>query len=218
MQASERRRLLKMSAVEQHLRKKGYRLIAGVDEVGRGPLAGPVVACACILPENFLLEDVNDSKKLSAEVREKIYQDLKSNPEVIYSVGIVDSDEIDKINILQATFKAMTDAIKSLKNKPEYILFDGNQIPAINIPTLGIVKGDSISISIAAASIIAKQTRDDIMIKYHKKWPCFGFDLHKGYATVRHREAVKEYGPCEIHRKSFDPISSFLEKKKEKML
>ncbi len=201
-------RLKELCLFENKLREKGYLNIAGVDEVGRGPLAGPVVAAACILPKDLLIEDIDDSKKLDAAKREAVFQRIINHPNIIYSIGIVDNKIIDQINILQATFLAMKQAIRKLSVRPDFLLFDGNQYPTTSIPSNAIVKGDSLSISIAAASIIAKQTRDKIMEEYHLKWPHFGFDQHKGYATEMHRSAIIKHGPCEIHRRTFDPIKS----------
>lgn len=201
-------RLKNLCLFENKLREKGYNNIAGVDEVGRGPLAGPVVAAACIIPKGVLIEGIDDSKKIESSKREEVFQRIINHPKVSYSVGIVDNKVIDQINILQASFLAMKQAIRKLLIKPDFLLFDGNQYPMTSIPSNAIVKGDSLSISIAAASIIAKQTRDKIMEEYHIKWPHFGFDQHKGYATEKHRNAIVKHGPCEIHRRSFDPIKS----------
>ena len=203
-------RLLLMSRYEKKVKEQGYKLIAGVDEAGRGPLAGPVVAAACILPDDFFLPHLNDSKLLTPTLRKQLFVKMTKRDDVFYSVGIVDAKKIDEINILQATFLAMLDAIKSLSIKPDYILFDGKQLPELEIPHEGIVKGDSLSVSIAAASIIAKQTRDDIMVEYHKKYPQYGFDQHKGYGTKKHKDAIFLHGPANIHRQSFEPIKSYL--------
>ncbi len=212
MKASEKKRLLKMCSIEQLLRKKGYQNIGGVDEAGRGPLAGPIVACVCILKENLLIENINDSKQLDPILRNKVYQEIINHPDISYAVGIVDEKVIDEINILQASLLAMKKAIESLSTKVDYLIFDGKFIPKVNIPAMGIVKGDALSISIAAASIIAKEKRDSIMDNYHKKWPKYLFNKHKGYATKKHKEALSLYGPCEIHRKSFDPIKQMQDK------
>ncbi len=185
--------------------------IAGVDEAGRGPLAGPVVAAACILPPSFLLEDLNDSKQLSAAKREDLYQALTKDSEVVYGIGIVEADEIDRINILQATFLAMQQAISALSVSPDYLLIDGNQLPKLSIPAIALIEGDARSISIAAASILAKVTRDRILDQFDQEFPLYGFKKHKGYATLEHRQAIERHGPCRIHRKSFEPIKSLLE-------
>lgn len=198
-----------MSVHERRLWAEGFTRIAGVDEAGRGPLAGPVVAAACILPQNHTYKNINDSKLLTPEQRAILFQQITST--AIYAVGIVDVETIDQINILQATFCAMKQAIASLPIQPDYLIIDGNQLPHIeNIPTEAMIKGDSKSISIAAASIIAKETRDRIMEKYDAQWPNYGFKQHKGYATDQHMEAIYSFGPCPIHRKSFDPILSIL--------
>ena len=206
----EFQRLTSMTYYENELYNQGYVSIAGVDEAGRGPLAGPVVASACILKNNFLLKDLNDSKKLSSIKRKQLFNNLIASKEVIYSIGIVDAKVIDEINVLEATFKAMIEAINLLEEKPDFLLIDGNQLPSIDIPKKGLIKGDTLSLSIAAASIIAKQIRDDIMEKYHKVWPKYDFLNHKGYGTKRHKEAIEKYGICEIHRTSFEPIKSMI--------
>ena len=207
---AEYKRLSEMSIYEKNLRKKGFENIAGVDEAGRGPLAGPVVAAACILKDGFVIPDLNDSKKLSPKKRKEIYKELITSEEVVYSVGIVDEKKIDEINILQATFLAMQHAVSNLKIVPSFILVDGNKSPDFDIDSKCIVKGDSLSISIAAASIIAKTLRDEIMERYHDKWPLYEFNKHKGYGTKRHRQAIADYGFCDIHRKSFEPIKSMI--------
>ncbi len=202
----ERYRINKLRAYEKDLKIQGYRLIAGIDEVGRGPLAGPVVAAACILPERFLIKGINDSKKVSEGSREEIFEKLVNNEDVIYSVSIIDHKVIDQINIFQASLLAMKKAIMKLKIKPDFLLFDGKQHPVIAIPSEAIIGGDASCISISAASIIAKVTRDRLMSEYHEKFPKYGFDSHKGYATKKHRKALIDHGPCDIHRKSFDPV------------
>lgn len=191
---------------EKRARRKGFQRIAGIDEAGRGPLAGPVVAAACVFPKNFSLKGIDDSKKLSAEERFRLYEELIHHPEVDYGVGIIDALIIDEINILQATFQAMQIAIASLSNQPDYLLVDGPHLPKTDIFGEGIVDGDALCFSIAAASIIAKETRDRIMKKYHLEWPQYGFDRHKGYGTEQHLMALNLHGPCPIHRRSFSPI------------
>ena len=186
--------------------KKGYKLIAGIDEAGRGPLAGPVVAAACIMPRGLILNDVKDSKKLSASKREELYHYFVGHPDIKFGVGIVANDRIDEINILKASLEAMTLAVINLPIEPDYLLIDGNQLPPTGILSKAIIKGDSLSQSIGAASIIAKYIRDELMLEYHKKWPEYGFDTHKGYGTKAHLEALQTYGPCSIHRNSFEPI------------
>lgn len=206
----EYKRLLKISFHELRLRQHGYSLIAGVDEVGRGPLAGPVIAAACILPPDFMLPFLNDSKQLNSEVRAELYELLTTNPAIQYAVGMVSVERIDEINILQASLEAMRNAIRNLKIVPDYLLIDGNQLLNLSIPGESLIKGDSLSISIAAASVIAKETRDRLMIEEALKWPQYGFEQHKGYATLQHLEALRLHGPCPLHRKSFEPIKSFI--------
>ncbi|MES2344469.1 MAG: ribonuclease HII [Chlamydiota bacterium] len=192
------------------MKEKGerFRLVAGVDEAGRGPLAGPVVAAACTFSQEVLIEGIDDSKKLSAKKRFELYEKLIHHPGVDYGVGIIDAIIIDEINILQATFRAMIMAVAQLKNKPDYLLVDGPHLPKIDILGEGVIGGDGLSILIAAASIIAKETRDRIMRDYHLKWPQYGFDQHKGYGTKKHLDALELYGPCPIHRNSFRPVYS----------
>ncbi|HEU63864.1 MAG TPA: ribonuclease HII [Chlamydiae bacterium] len=202
----ERYRINKLRFYEKELKMKGYKYIAGVDEVGIGPLAGPVVAAACILPERLIIKGVDDSKKLTEEVRVRIYDELVNNKAVVYSLGIVEVKIIDQINIHQASLLAMKQAILNLKIKPDYLLFDGRKHPIIPIESEAIIKGDSLCFSISCASIIAKVTRDRIMNDYHQKYPLYGFNLHKGYGTEKHRKALIEHGPSDIHRKSFDSV------------
>lgn len=201
-------RLNAMLVYEKQLMCKGFLRIAGVDEAGRGPLAGPVVAAACILPHGVLFENLNDSKQLSASQRERLYFQLTSNSLVQFGIGIVDPATIDEINILQATFLAMKKAVAALSSPPDYLLIDGSQVPSFKIPVQAIVKGDSLSVSIAAASILAKVTRDRMMEQYDEKWPGYGFKKHKGYGTQLHLEAIEKKGPTPIHRMSFRPLFS----------
>ncbi len=193
-------------AFERRARKQGFVRIAGVDEAGRGPLAGPVVAAACVLPQGFSLDLLDDSKKLSDEVRKLLFKELMENPNVVYGIGIVDPAWIDVYNILQASLQAMLLAIDGLFPQPDYLLIDGNCAPRTSIPHETIVKGDGLSYSIAAASVIAKVIRDRKMVEYHALYPHYGFDCHMGYGTSEHLQALKEHGPCPIHRKSFEPI------------
>lgn len=186
-------------------------LICGIDEAGRGPFAGPVVAAACVLdladPEKEILY-LNDSKKLSEKRREELFAEIKEKA-VCYGVGIVESDVIDEINILQATYRAMREAISQLSPAPDFILADAVTIPLVTIPQEGIVKGDAKSVSIAAASILAKVTRDHIMYEYDKQYPEYGFASHKGYGTKAHIEAIRKYGMLDIHRRSFIHFETF---------
>ncbi|MCH5166396.1 MAG: ribonuclease HII [Erysipelotrichales bacterium] len=198
---------------ERVLYNKGINLIAGVDEVGRGPLCGPVVACACILPENYFLEGLNDSKKVSEKKREKLYEIL-INDAVSYGLGIVSPRRIDEINILEASKEAMKEAINNLNTKPEHVLIDAVKLD-IDIPSTSIIKGDAKSASIAAASIIAKVTRDRMMIELDKKYPEYGYAKHKGYGTKAHIEAVKKYGVNELYRFTFAPISDLINSSEE---
>jgi ribonuclease HII len=204
----EKFRLQQMTLYEEEAYRQGYQRIAGIDEAGRGPLAGPVVAAACILPRGALIARVNDSKLLTAKVRCQLFEYLTTHPEIVYGVGLVDSKEIDRINIYQATLQAMQQAIVRLLLPPDYLLVDGMQVSHANLPCRKIIRGDQLSQSIAAASIIAKETRDRLMRDYHVQWPCYGFDQNKGYGTRRHLNALEAHGPCPIHRCSFDPIKT----------
>lgn len=181
----------------------GFSCICGVDEAGRGPLAGPVCAAAVILPEGAVIEGLDDSKKLTEKKREKLYDIIKETA-VAYSVAYGTLEEIETVNILEATYLAMNRAIEGLNVKPDFALIDGNRIPrGIKIPCETIVKGDSKSMSVAAASVLAKVTRDRLMLEYDKKYPEYNFKKHKGYGTKEHTELIKQYGLCEIHRLSF---------------
>lgn len=180
----------------------GYQLVCGVDEAGRGPLAGPVCAAAVILPPDIDIPGLNDSKKLTDKKRRELFPVIQEVA-VAYAVAISDEKEIDEINILQATYLAMERAINHLKVKPDFALIDGNRAKDFGIPLETVVKGDSRSASIAAASILAKVTRDDMMLEMAQKYPEYGFDIHKGYGTKAHYEALSQYGPCEIHRMTF---------------
>ena len=188
--------------------EQGHHFIAGVDEVGRGSLAGPVVAVACILSKDLKIEGIKDSKKLTPKAREALCDSLVSDPDVFYGIGIVDCDLIDKMNILRASLHAMVVAVGGLAKVPDYLLVDGNHLPPLSIPSKAVIKGDCHSVSIGAASIIAKHKRDRLMIDYHEKYPQYHFDKHKGYGTKIHIEALKRYGPCPIHRISFAPVKS----------
>jgi ribonuclease HII len=192
---------------EKKLRATGVVRIAGIDEAGRGALAGPVVAAAVTLPEKFRHRKLNDSKQLAPELREKIYQELVENSEVAWSVGIVDSIEIDTINILRASHKAMRIALEAMIAPPEHALIDGLPVFPFPCPQTAIVDGDCYSLSIAAASVIAKVTRDVMMRDFCAHFPEYCFDQHKGYGTELHLLKLHEFGPCPIHRRSFEPVA-----------
>lgn len=181
---------------------KGFQNICGVDEAGRGPLAGPVCAAAVILPKNTIIEGVNDSKKLSEKKREVLFEVIKVQA-IAYSISFSTVEEIEDLNILNATMLAMKRAVEGLSVKADYAMIDGNKLPPLDIPCECIVKGDANSMSIAAASILAKVSRDRLCYEYAEKYPKYGFDKHKGYGTKQHIDAVKAYGPCKIHRMSF---------------
>ena len=187
---------------EKEALAKGYKSVCGVDEAGRGPLAGPVCAAAVILPEGVIIDGVNDSKKLSEKKRESLFDVIREQA-LSYSIAYATVDEIEEINILNATMLAMRRAIDSLDIKADYAMIDGNKIPPIDIDAECIVKGDAKSMSIACASILAKVSRDRLLYKYAEEYPMYGFDKHKGYGTKVHREAILKYGPCPYHRKSF---------------
>lgn len=198
----ELERLKNMLLIEESLYDEGYKYICGVDEAGRGPLCGPVVAAAVILPKHGCIEGVNDSKKISEKKREKLYDDIMKGA-IAVGIGISDVDVIEKVNILNATKIAMKKAIESLSIKPDYVLIDGNQKIDIDILQETVVSGDAKSESIASASIIAKVTRDRMLRKFDEMYPEYGFAKHKGYGTKAHIEAIKKYGLTPIHRKSF---------------
>jgi|688.fasta_scaffold28305_7 ribonuclease HII len=209
--AAEMRRLRRMTTYEKAARLQGFGFIAGIDEAGRGPLAGPVVAAACMIPEDVYISGVNDSKKLLPEKRQEIFAVLVNDPRIIYGIGIIPHEEIDKINIYRATILAMLQAIEQLSQRPDYLLVDGLKLPHPTIPAQKIIQGDAKSQSIAAASILAKVTRDELMCNFHQQWPVYGFDKHKGYATPQHLEAIDQHGLCPIHRKSFAPCGGQVE-------
>jgi len=192
---------------EKKLRAIGVARIAGIDEAGRGALAGPVVASAVVLPEKFRHRRLNDSKQLAPELREEIYCELISNPEVRWAVGIVDSIEIDRINILRASHRAMRLAIEALIEQPEHVLIDGLPVIPFPLPQTAIIDGDCISLSIAAASVIAKVMRDRMMRDFCAEFPQYSFSQHKGYGTELHLLKLHEFGPCPIHRQSFEPVA-----------
>jgi ribonuclease HII len=192
---------------EKKLRATGVARIAGIDEAGRGALAGPVVAAAVLLPEKFRHRRLNDSKQLAPELREEIYCELTSNLEVRWTVGIIDSIEIDRINILRASHRAMRMATESLLEPPDHVLIDGLPVIPFPLPQTAIIDGDCISLSIAAASVIAKVTRDRIMRDFCTQFPQYCFGQHKGYGTELHLLKLHEFGPCPIHRRSFEPVA-----------
>ena len=199
--------LVRMMEHERGLYENGnergrVRYIAGVDEVGRGPLAGPVVAAAVILPRDLTILGINDSKKLSEKRREDLFEVIK-DAALSWSIGIRDHEVIDRINILEATREAMADAVGGLDIKPDHVLVDALTIPGVDIPQTGIIKGDASSISIAAASILAKVTRDRMMVKYHETWPDYAFDRNKGYGTKAHYAGLDKAGESPVHRKTF---------------
>ena len=187
---------------EEELFAQGYKLVCGVDEAGRGPLAGPVCAAAVILPPNLEIPGLDDSKKLSDKRRRELFPIIKEQA-VAYGIGLASHEEIDEINILQATFLAMERAIAKLQVKPEYALIDGNRTKDFGLPVKTVVKGDSLSANIAAASVLAKVTRDLLMEEAALEYPCYGFEIHKGYGTRAHYEALREKGASPIHRATF---------------
>jgi ribonuclease HII len=198
---------------ERELWRRGTTLVAGVDEAGRGPLAGPVVAAAVILPYAWLetglhskLRGLNDSKQLTAAQREDFYGVLMSHPDIRFGISTVDHETIDRINILQATHRAMNLALEQLRPAPQHVLVDGRAVQSMRFPNTPLIKGDSRSYSIAAASVLAKVTRDLVMLEYDRLYPGYGFAEHKGYGTPQHLAALAALGPCAIHRRSFAPI------------
>jgi ribonuclease HII len=189
------------------LQNRGLRRIAGIDEAGRGPLAGPVAAAAVILPPDFSCAGLDDSKKISAAKREVLYERLTTDPEILWGVATADREEIDRLNILKATHLAMWRAVAVFNPPPDHCLIDGLPVKNFPLPHDGIIKGDGLSLSIAAASIIAKVTRDRIMRELDREFPQFGFAKHQGYGTKAHLEALRNYGPCRHHRRSFQPVA-----------
>ena len=202
MTEKEQLRLDKMLEYERALYAKGYEFVCGIDEAGRGPLCGPVVAAAVILKKDDHIEGVNDSKKLTEKKREELFEIIKERA-VAWSVGIVDEETIDRINILEATRLAMKKAVEGLRQKPDFALVDAEKKVPIDVPYSPIIKGDALSESIAAASIIAKVTRDHMIIELDKEYPEYGFAKNKGYGTKEHTEAILKYGLCKAHRRSF---------------
>ena len=202
---SERIRVINLYKYEDRLRNEGYSLIAGIDEAGRGSLAGPVVAAAVILPDQLFIFNIRDSKKLTSKTRRELYYTILGKA-IDIGIGIVEANIIDNININQASFLAMKRAILNLKKPPDYLLVDGFKIPHLKISQFRLIKGEDKSISIAAASIIAKVYRDNIMIKFDQKYPQYCFKKNKGYGTEEHIKALKKYGAIEIHRKSYNRV------------
>jgi len=194
-----------MRLYEREAYRRGFRFVCGIDEAGRGPLAGPVVAAAVVLPKSVRFPGINDSKQLTSAQRENFCVKIRSRALAI-GVGVVDNVEIDRINILQATFRAMSSAVGRLEIEPDFLLIDGPYELPLQVKQKGIVQGDCLSISIAAASIIAKVHRDRLMCEYHEIFPQYGFDSHKGYATARHCEAIRRHGPCSLHRITFNGV------------
>jgi len=200
---------------EHHAR--GLTRLAGVDEAGRGPLAGPVVAAAAVLPVEWVTEGLpetllrlNDSKQLTEKIREELFAAIHSEMQIHFGIGIINSALIDDINILQATHRAMNAALAQLDPPAAHALMDGRLVPTLTAPQTAIIKGDAKSHSIAAASILAKVTRDRLMREYHEQWPEYGFAQHKGYGTAAHQAALEQHGPCPIHRRSFAPVRAVI--------
>lgn len=194
---------------------RGLTRLAGVDEAGRGPLAGPVVAAAVVMPESWIekgipesLRQLNDSKQINKKVREELFEVISLEQCIEHAIGIIDAPLIDKINILQATHRAMNDALSKLTSPVQHALVDGRPVRTLTVAQTAIIKGDAKSYTIAAASILAKVTRDRLMIQYDQKYPGYGFAGHKGYGTKAHRSAIEELGPCPIHRMSFAPLNN----------
>lgn len=204
--------------MERKLEADGYKLIAGVDEAGRGPLAGPVVAAACILPEDVQVDELNDSKLLSEAQRDAIYQQLTSDSRVCWAVAEVSAGDIDKINILQAAMRAMAAAVRYLPQRPGFVLVDGNRLPQELDASRAraVVGGDRIVRCISAASVIAKVHRDRLMMEFDKRWPQYNFKQHKGYPTREHVAAIAVHGPCPIHRLTFAPLKGKYDPPKRK--
>ena len=191
-----------MWEIEDSFYTQGYQVICGVDEAGRGPLAGPVCAAAVILPEHLEIPGLTDSKKLTDKKRRALFPVIQERA-IAFGIGFASEQEIDEINILQATFLAMRRAMEQLKVRPDLALIDGNRETDFGLPVRTVIKGDSLSLNIAAASVLAKVSRDDVMLRLAETYPAYGFDIHKGYGTRAHYEALEKFGPCPIHRKSF---------------
>lgn len=202
LKTKEAHRLFKMTLFERGLSSHGFRLICGIDEAGRGPLAGPVVAASVILPSGFSVAGIRDSKQLTEKQRETLYTQIVQEA-ISIGVGIIDHAVIDEINILQATYLAMESSLRNLHIQPDYLLIDALTLPRTTIPQKGIIRGDNLSVTIAAASIIAKVTRDRLMTEFHREFPEYNFLSHKGYGTEEHLQNLRTYGPCRIHRRTF---------------
>lgn len=203
-------RLRTLRTREEALLGKGYRYLVGVDEAGRGPLAGPVVAAACHIPGDVWIAGVDDSKRLTAKRRASIYDRLVGHPRVVGAIGVATVEEVDALNIYRATLVAMCRAIEALSITPDYLLVDGNVVPTEAYPGAAVVGGDASSYLIAAASILAKEYRDRHMLFLDQKWPHYGFAKHKGYGTAAHMEALRQHGPCACHRRTFAPVRELL--------
>ncbi|TGE32823.1 ribonuclease HII [Desulfosporosinus sp. Sb-LF] len=204
-QAVEQARIQQLLVEEKKLWEQGFLLLAGIDEAGRGPLAGPVVAAACILPAKFDLAGLNDSKMLTESKREKLYTQIQAQA-IDYAIGSAEPAEIDALNILEATKLAMKRAIEGLKVRPHYLLIDALKLPDVHLPQLALIGGDHLSATIAAASILAKVTRDRLMVELHTLYPEYTFSKNKGYGTSEHMQVLRRLGPCPLHRKSFAPV------------
>lgn len=207
VESAERERVARLYSYERRYVAGGCKLVAGVDEAGRGPLAGPVVVAAVILPLELYIPKINDSKKLSASTREKLYKTIMEQAVAVRS-AIIDQRTIDELNIYRATVLGMHTVIEALRPQPEHVLIDAVEISAA-MPTHSLIRGDALSASIAAASIVAKVERDRLMVEYDSQYPQYGFARHKGYGTKEHLAAVAKYGPCPLHRRSFEPIKSW---------
>lgn len=205
----EKDRLARMFSYERQVWAMGYKLVAGLDEAGRGPLAGPVVAAAVILPGETYLPGLDDSKRLSPKRRQELYEMIREQA-IAVGIGMVHPDGIDEANVMMATYKAMVKAVHDLKIPPDYLLIDALHLPGVTQPQAPIVGGEGLSCSIAAASIVAKVTRDEFMIEMDKEYPQYGFANHKGYGTAEHREALEKHGPCPIHRRTFGAVREIL--------
>lgn len=203
--------IIDLYKTEEELYDEGYRLVCGIDEAGRGPLAGPVVVAACILPPFLRIKGVNDSKQLSPKKREELYKIIIKEA-LAYNIVFISAEEIDNTDIYRATKKGMLESVKGLSIKPDHVLIDAMPLNELEISHTSIIHGDARSASIAAASILAKVTRDQYMEKMDIKYPNYGFKKHKGYGTMEHMKALEKYGPCKIHRKTFKPVAKYFSK------